>query len=187
MDVFNHILRVASLALGISHGSSHRNEVTPGDMGEGMGKWANRNPQNITTKSEPLRWRHNDHDSVSNHQPLGCLLNRLFRRRSKKTSKLRVTGLCVGNSPGPVNSPHKGPVTRKMFPFDDVIMRVHYLGTYSTIVACLIMPHFTQSRWHPCMPLAKVTRMDAEPLLKLVCGWVITVYNSCKYNYLPTP
>ena len=73
---------------------------------------------------EALRWRHNDHDSVSNHQPLGCLLNRLFRRRSKKTSKLRVTGLCVGNSPGPVNSPHKGPVTRKMFPFDDVIMGV---------------------------------------------------------------
>ena len=24
---------------------------------------------------------------------------------------------------GPVNSPHKGPVTRKMFPFDDVIMK----------------------------------------------------------------
>ena len=69
-----------------------------------------------------LHWRHNDHDSVSNHQPHGCLLNRLFRRRSKKTSKLRVTGLCVGNSPGPVNSPHRGPVTRKMFPFDDVII-----------------------------------------------------------------
>ena len=67
-----------------------------------------------------LHWRHNDHDGVSNHQPHGCLLNRLFRRRSKKTSKLRVTGLCVGNSPGPVNSPHKWPVTRKMFPFDDV-------------------------------------------------------------------
>ena len=30
-----------------------------------------------------LQWRHNDHDSVSNHQPQGCLLNRLFRRRSK--------------------------------------------------------------------------------------------------------
>ena len=69
-----------------------------------------------------LPWRHNDHDGVSNHQPHGCLLNRLFRRRSKKTSNLRVTGLCAGNSPGPVNSPHKGPVTRKMFPFDDVIM-----------------------------------------------------------------
>ena len=72
----------------------------------------------------PLQWRHNDHGGVSNHQPHGCLLNRLFRHRSKKTSKLRVTGLCVGNSPGPVNSPHKGPVTRKMFPFDDTIMKL---------------------------------------------------------------
>ena len=69
-----------------------------------------------------LRWRQNGRDSVSNHQPRHCLLSLLFGRRSKKTSKLRVTGLCVGNSPGPVNSPHKGPVTRKMFPFDDVIM-----------------------------------------------------------------
>ena len=69
-------------------------------------------------------WRHNDHDSVLNHQPQDCLLNRLFRRRSKKTSKLRVTGLCVGNSPWPVNSPRKGPVTRKMCPFDDVIMSI---------------------------------------------------------------
>ena len=50
--------------------------------------------------SYPLRWRHNGCDSVSNHQPHHCLLNRLFRRRSKKTSKLRVTGLCAGNSPG---------------------------------------------------------------------------------------
>ena len=69
-----------------------------------------------------LRWRHNDRAGVSNHQPHGCLLNRVFRRRSKKTSKLCVTGLCAGNSPGPVTSPHKWPVTRKMFPFDDVIM-----------------------------------------------------------------
>ena len=47
----------------------------------------------------PLLWRHNGCQSVSNHQPHDCLLNRLFRRRSKKTSKLRVTGLCAGNSP----------------------------------------------------------------------------------------
>ena len=77
---------------------------------------------NIRNVRNRLHWRHNDQDCVSNRQPHGCLLNRLFRRRSKKTSKLRVTGLRVGNSPGPVNSPHKGPVTRKMFPFDDVIM-----------------------------------------------------------------
>ena len=47
-----------------------------------------------------LPWRHNGLDSVSNHQHHHCLLSRLFGRRSKKTSKLRVTGLCAWNSPG---------------------------------------------------------------------------------------
>ena len=47
----------------------------------------------------PLRWRRNGRDGVSNHQPRDCLLNRLFRRRSNKISKLCVTGLCAGNSP----------------------------------------------------------------------------------------
>ena len=46
-----------------------------------------------------LQWRSNERDGISNHQPHDCLLNRLFMRRSKKTSKLRVTGLCEGNSP----------------------------------------------------------------------------------------
>ena len=44
----------------------------------------------------PLQWRHNEHVGVSNHQPRHYLLNRLFRQRSKKTPKLRVTGLCGG-------------------------------------------------------------------------------------------
>ena len=52
------------------------------------------------TRSITLQWRQNGRDSVSNHQPHDCLLNCLFRRRSKKISKLRVTGLCVVNSPG---------------------------------------------------------------------------------------
>ena len=39
-----------------------------------------------------------ERDGVSNHQPHDCLLNRLIRRRSKKTSKLRVSGLCEWNS-----------------------------------------------------------------------------------------
>ena len=38
-------------------------------------------------------------DGGTNHQPHDCLLNHLSRRRSNKTSKLRVTGLCAGNSP----------------------------------------------------------------------------------------
>ena len=48
---------------------------------------------------QSLQWHHNEHDNVSNHQPNECLLNCLFRSRSKKTSKLHVTGLCAGNSP----------------------------------------------------------------------------------------
>ena len=46
-----------------------------------------------------VQWRNNGRDGVSNHQPYDGLLNRLFRRRSKKISKLRVTGLWAGNSP----------------------------------------------------------------------------------------
>ena len=46
-----------------------------------------------------LQWRHNERDGVSKHQSCVFLLIRLIRRRSKKTSKLRDTGLCVGNSP----------------------------------------------------------------------------------------
>ena len=48
---------------------------------------------------QSLQWRHNGCDSVSNHQLYNCLLNGLFKCRSKKTSKLRVTGLCAENSP----------------------------------------------------------------------------------------
>ena len=66
-----------------------------------------------------LQWRYNERNDVSNRQRHDCLLNRLFWDRSKKTSKLRVTGLC---DRWPVNSQHKGPVTREMLPFDDVIM-----------------------------------------------------------------
>ena len=74
-----------------------------------------------------LQWRNNGHNGVSNHQPHNCLLNRLFRHRSKKTSKLRVTGFVRGIHRRRANSPHKGPVTRKNFPFDDVIMERHFV------------------------------------------------------------
>ena len=63
-----------------------------------------------------LQWRHHERDGVSNYWRIDCLLNRLFRCRSMNTSQPRVTGLCEGNSP------HKGVESRKMFPFDDVIM-----------------------------------------------------------------
>ena len=46
-----------------------------------------------------LQWRHNEDDGVSNYRRLNCFLNRFFMCRSKKTSKLRVTGLFAGNLP----------------------------------------------------------------------------------------
>ena len=36
---------------------------------------------------------------------------------------------------GPVNSPHKWPVTRKMFPFDDVIMNTFQVESIGLFVA----------------------------------------------------
>ena len=88
-----------------------------------------------------LRWRHNDHAGVSNHQPPGCLLNRLFRRKSKKTSKLRVTGLCAGNSPG------TGEFSAQMASYAENVSiwwRHHVLG-----VSCLCPWH---SSWHLSSP-----------------------------------
>ena len=39
----------------------------------------------------PLKWRHNERNDGSNHQRHDCVLNRLFRRRSKKTPKIDVS------------------------------------------------------------------------------------------------
>ena len=72
-----------------------------------------------------LQWRHNVCNGVSNHLRLDCLLNRFVRRRSKKTPAPLAFVRRIHRLP--VNSPHKGPVTRKMFHFDDVIMVVHIL------------------------------------------------------------
>ena len=49
--------------------------------------------------NDTLQWRHNGRNGVSNRKPNVCLLNHLFRRRSQKTWKLRVTGPCEWNSP----------------------------------------------------------------------------------------
>ena len=55
--------------------------------------------QHFLVCQHPLQWRHNERDCVSNHQPRDCLPNGLFKRRSKKTSKFCIAGLCEGNSP----------------------------------------------------------------------------------------
>ena len=74
-----------------------------------------------------LKWRHNERDGVSNHQPHDCLLNLLFRRISeKKTSKLHITGLCEGNSPVTGKFQAQIASNAEKFPFDDVIMSTKF-------------------------------------------------------------
>ena len=68
----------------------------------------------LHSHGDALQWRHNAHDNVSNHRPHHCLHNRLFRHRSKKTPKLRITGLCAGNSPVTGEFPHKWPVAQNV-------------------------------------------------------------------------
>ena len=55
------------------------------------------------------QWHHNERDGVSNHRRLDCLLSRWFTRKRKHQSSVSL-------------APHNGLVTRKIFPFDDVIM-----------------------------------------------------------------
>ena len=99
-----------------------------------------------TYNTTSFRWRHDGRDSVSNHQPHDCLLNCLFRRWSKKTSKLRVTGLCAGNSLGTGE-------------FDDVIMVYawwcHDMVTLSASLVLYVGIHrrlFVTFVWRHCDP-----------------------------------
>ena len=76
-------MKISFLKLKLGTGAHHTVDGSSGNM-----------------HSTTLQWRHNGLEGVSNYQHSHCLLSRLFGRRSKKTPKLRVTGLCVGNSPG---------------------------------------------------------------------------------------
>ena len=70
-----------------------------------------------------LQCCHNERDGISNHQPHDCLLNRSGADQRKYQSSLSLA-FVRGIHRWPVNSPHKGPVMQKMFPFDDLFMNV---------------------------------------------------------------
>ena len=71
----------------------------------------------VSTKltGNALQWRHNERDGAWNHQRFDCMPSRLFRRRSMKTSKLRITGLYEGYPPVTSGSPSPRPVAQKSF------------------------------------------------------------------------
>ena len=69
--------------------SAHFPFVITYAMGQRLDLWKSRSA---------LRRRHNKGNGVSNHRRLNLLLNILFRHKLKKTSKVRVIGLCEANS-----------------------------------------------------------------------------------------
>ena len=69
-----------------------------------------------------LQWRHNERDGVSSHS-LTIVYSTVYsgadqRKHQNSVSLAFVRGIHLWQ----VNSPHKGPVMRKMFQFDNVIM-----------------------------------------------------------------
>ena len=96
--------------------------------------------------------RHNGHDGVSNHQPYDCFYSTVYSGadQRKHQSSASLTFL-RGIHRWPVNFPHKWPVTRKMFPFDDVLVYVWQtlwmlVVTHSTIPCISINDYL--SRYH---------------------------------------
>ena len=122
----------------------------------------------------PLQWRHNEHDGASNHQPYDCLLNRLFRRRSKKTSNLRATGLCDGNSPLTGEFPSQWASNTEMFPFDDVI-RTQFTDAVHAIVQLMAL-------YRPSNMMNQFTNVDMRREVSLRRQWHQHMYF---YNPLP--
>ena len=87
-----------------------------------------------------LQWRHNECDGVSNHRPDACLLNHLFRRRSKKLS---VTGLCEGNSPATGEFPAQRASDAENVP----IWLCHHVGLgYHVPVTCTDLNLYDKTR-----------------------------------------
>ena len=80
-------------------------------------------------------------DVISNHRPHDCLLNCLFRRRSKKTSKLRVTGLCAWNSPGTGEFP-----AQMASNVENVSISWRHRGIVAPTMVAIDMPHCTDQK-----------------------------------------
>ena len=71
-----------------------------------------------------LQWRHNGHDAISNHQPHDCLLNLLSGLDQRKNQSSASLAFVWEIHQWLVNSSHKWPIMRKMFPFDNITMLI---------------------------------------------------------------
>ena len=69
-----------------------------------------------------LQWRYDKHDDISNHRRLDCFSKFSSSADQREHQSSASLAPVRGIHRRPVDSPHKGPVTWKMFPFEEVIM-----------------------------------------------------------------
>ena len=114
-----------------------------------------------------LQWHHNGCNGISNHQRLDCLLKSLFRHRSKKTSKLRITGLCEGNSLGTGEFP-----TQKASNAENVSIWWRHVSVCVSL--CALIMNFSSWETHRLFKLGSpdLDQRCKRPLLRylLLCG-----------------
>ena len=96
-----------------------------------------------------FQWCRNERNGVSNHRRLGCLLKHLFRRRLKKTPKLRVIGLCEGTAPVTAGFPSEMANNAETISIYDVIMR--YLLPYWRVRIIMVLT--LNDETYVCAPL----------------------------------
>ena len=100
---------------------------------------------NQTNYIMTLKWPHNERDVVSNYARLDCLLGSNFKENIKAPRHWPLWGeTTCGRYRWPVDSPHKGPVTRKVYPFDDVNMNIQVPKMWEvevpwTLTSCFVV------------------------------------------------
>ena len=90
--------------------------------------WLSQKTTTAEWDGEILQWRHNEQNCVSNQQRLDCFSSVYSGDAQRKHQSSVSLAFVKGIHRWSVNSSHNGPVTRKMFPFDDTIMISHYIS-----------------------------------------------------------
>ena len=121
-----------------------------------------------------LQWRHNEHDSVSNHQPhdfYSTVYSDTGQRKHQSSASLAFVRIIHR---GPVNSPHKWPVARKMLPFGDVIMMKLFIFLILWFICDWIKGHDRVKR--------RYNAVQYNTISHTALRWHRTVHNTYKYN-----
>ena len=108
-------------------------------------------------------WRHNGCDSVWNHQPHDCLLKRFLRTRSKKQQSSASLAFVQGIHRRMLNTPHKWPVTRKMFPF---LYEIRSLYVYVRVCVCKLDIAIWSIHTEKCFSAVSSTLANREELVQ---------------------